>query len=102
MTDTTTAVCRPETVRAEIERVLLALRERGPLVQAITNYVSMDIAANALLALGASPAMVHAAEEVEDFVALASALVINIGTLSTPWIGAMELAAAREIGRAHV
>jgi hydroxyethylthiazole kinase len=45
---------------------LADLRERRPLVQNITNYVAMTFSANVLLALGASPAMVHAAEEVED------------------------------------
>lgn len=34
-------------------------RSDCPLVQCITNYVSMDIMANTLLAIGASPAMVH-------------------------------------------
>ena len=51
-----------------------------------------------------SPAMVHAEEEVEDFVAIASALVVNIGTLSPPWVAAMERAAARagELGKPWV
>ncbi len=74
-------------------RRLDRLRARRPLVQAITNYVSMDAAANVLLAVGASPAMVHAIEEVEAFVGFADALVINIGTLSTPWIDSMARAA---------
>lgn len=73
---------------------LAALRADRPLVQAITNYVSMDIAANVLLALGASPAMVHAREEAADFARLSGALVVNIGTLSAPWVEAMHLAAA--------
>lgn len=34
------------------------LREAKPLVQCITNFVSMDLMANCLLAAGASPAMV--------------------------------------------
>ena len=68
-----------------VERV----RERSPLVQNITNYVAMDVTANALLAFGASPAMVHAEEEVADFVAIASSLVVNIGTLSPVWVKAM-------------
>jgi hydroxyethylthiazole kinase len=72
---------------------LTALREKRPLVHNIANYVSMDVAANALLAIGASPAMVHASEEVAEFAALSDALVINIGTLSTPWLEAMRLAA---------
>lgn len=40
-------------------RALQKLRSDGPLVQCITNYVSMDIMANTLLAIGASPAMAH-------------------------------------------
>lgn len=77
---------------ADIWRTVERVRERAPLVQSITNYVSMDVTANALLALGASPAMVHAEEEVADFVRIASALVVNIGTLSPPWVRAMVLA----------
>ena len=69
------------------------LRARRPLVQNITNYVAMAVSANVLLALGASPAMVHATDEVEEFTAIADALVINIGTLSAPWIEAMRIAA---------
>jgi hydroxyethylthiazole kinase len=74
---------------------LQAIRQRAPLVHNITNFVAMDVTANCLLALGASPAMVHADEEVEDFVAIANALVVNIGTLSPPWVAAMARAAAR-------
>src|SRR5208283_2634188 len=59
---------------------------------------SMDVAANALLAIGASPAMVHAPEEAEDFGAIAEALVVNIGTLSADWVVGME-AAAEVVGR---
>ena len=68
---------------------LQRLRTGCPLVLNITNYVVMNNTANALLAIGASPVMAHAQEEVEDLVAIASSLVLNIGTLSTPWIGAM-------------
>jgi len=65
------------------------MRRRRPLVHNITNYVVMDFSANALLSAGASPVMAHAVEEVGEMVALAGALVINIGTLSKPWIEAM-------------
>ena len=71
---------------------LRELRERKPLVHQITNYVVMNETANATLALGALPVMAHAREEVEEMVALASALVLNIGTLSEHWIEAMLLA----------
>jgi len=73
---------------------LRELRERKPLVHQITNYVVMNETANATLALGALPVMAHAREEVEEMVGLASALVLNIGTLSEHWIEAM-LAAGR-------
>jgi len=71
---------------------LRALREQKPLVHQITNYVVMNETANATLAIGALPVMAHAGEEVEEMVQLASALVLNIGTLSAPWIEAMLLA----------
>ena len=72
-----------------IERV----RATAPLVHNITNFVVMNTTANALLAIGASPAMVHGLEEVEAFVHHAGALVINIGTLSGTWAEAMRRAA---------
>jgi hydroxyethylthiazole kinase len=71
---------------------LRELREQKPLVHQITNYVVMNETANATLALGALPVMAHAREEVEEMVGLASALVLNIGTLSEHWIDAMLLA----------
>jgi len=72
--------------------MLGAVRERRPLVHQITNYVVMNETANATLALGALPVMAHAGEEVEEMVGLAGALVLNIGTLSPPWVEAMLLA----------
>ena len=78
---------------------LRTLRERKPLVHQITNYVVMNETANATLALGALPVMAHAREEVEEMVALASALVLNIGTLSPPWVEAM-IAAGKAAGAA--
>jgi hydroxyethylthiazole kinase len=52
----------------------------------------MNTTANALLAIGASPVMAHALEEVEEMAAIAGALVLNIGTLSAAWVDAMALA----------
>ena len=71
---------------------IVKVRDKAPLVHNITNYVVMNLTANALLALGASPVMAHAEEEVADMVKIASALVINIGTLSPAWIRAMFIA----------
>lgn len=77
---------------------LKRIRSEAPLVHNITNYVAMSLTANALLAIGASPVMAHALEEVEEMVGLARALVINIGTLSSAWIDAM-VKAGREACR---
>ena len=68
---------------------LRKIRAESPLVHNITNYVVMNTTANALLAVGASPIMAHAVEEVEEIVRVAGALVVNIGTLSLPWVEAM-------------
>lgn len=69
-----------------------SIRKQSPLIHNITNYVVMESSANALLALGASPIMAHAIEEVEEIVHLAHSLVLNIGTLSSSWIQSMIMA----------
>jgi hydroxyethylthiazole kinase len=82
-------------------RDLAAIRERRPLVHQITNFVVMNETANATLALGALPVMAHAVQEVEEMASAASALVLNIGTLSDEWVEAMVLA-GRAANRAGV
>jgi hydroxyethylthiazole kinase len=74
---------------AGIYKSIEAIRKQAPVVHNITNYVVMNSTANALLAIGASPVMAHAQEEVEEMVNIAQALVINIGTLSEHWIFSM-------------
>ncbi|MAU56542.1 MAG: hydroxyethylthiazole kinase [bacterium TMED80] len=69
---------------------LQLLREKSPLVHCITNYVAMNIAANTLLASGASPAMIHTPEETADFVKVCGALTVNIGTISPSWFDGMR------------
>ena len=80
-------------MKEKIWECIEKVRKTSPLVHNITNYVVMNNTANALLAVGASPVMLaHAEQEVEDMVKIASALVINIGTLSKNWVDAMKLA----------
>lgn len=69
-------------INKKIGQLLNDLREKRPLVHHITNYVTVNDCANIVLAVGASPVMADAVEEVEDMVSIASALVINIGTLN--------------------
>ncbi|CAJ2673679.1 unnamed protein product [Trifolium pratense] len=69
------------------------VRLQSPLIQCITNFVSMDLMANTLLSAGASPAMVHSIEEIPDFTPRVTALCINVGTLSPSSLPAMITAA---------
>ncbi|MDR3623540.1 MAG: hydroxyethylthiazole kinase [Chlamydiales bacterium] len=78
----------PHSIWSDIQKI----KSNSPLVHNITNYVVMEQTANSLLALGASPVMAHALEEVEDMTMIASSLVLNIGTLSSPWVSSMLLA----------
>jgi len=87
--------------KAGIARILRAVRERKPLVHCITNYVTVNDCANALLAIGAAPVMADDIGEAADIAALANAVVINIGTLNERTIRSMFAAAkkAAELGR---
>ncbi len=83
-----------------LQRDFDLVRQQSPLIHNITNFVVMNNTANALLAIGASPVMAHAIEEVEEMVQIASALVINIGTLNADWVESMITAgkAAKQKG----
>jgi len=72
--------------------LLKKVRERNPLVHNITNVVVTNFTANGLLALGASPVMAYAKEEVADMAKIAGALVLNIGTLDETVVHSMKLA----------
>jgi hydroxyethylthiazole kinase len=71
------------------------IRRQHPLIHQITNFVVMNTTANITLAVGASPVMAHAHQEVADMVGLAGALVLNPGTLEPDWVEAMLLAGRR-------
>lgn len=80
-------------VESKLWQDIQAIRQHAPLVHNITNFVAMTSTANALLAIGASPVMAHAVEEVEEMAGIAQALVLNIGTLSDLWVTSMAKAA---------
>lgn len=73
--------CLPDDRRELVERPLTRLREERPRVHVLTNFVAMNVSANALLALGAVPSMTFRAGTVADFVRTARALVVNLGML---------------------
>ena len=70
-----------------------ALRQRKPLVQCLTNTVSSNFVANALLAAGASPAMVDNTQEAALFAGIADAVLVNLGTPTDAQVASMRLAA---------
>lgn len=72
--------------------LLEKVRAENPLVHNITNQVVTNFTANGLLALGASPVMANAKEEVAEMAQLADALVLNIGTLTKETVESMILA----------
>lgn len=76
----------------KIAEILDQVRRVNPLVHNITNVVVTNFTANGLLALGASPVMAYAKEEVADMAKIAGALVLNIGTLNEEEIEAMLIA----------
>lgn len=72
--------------------LITKVRDNNPLIHNITNVVVTNFTANGLLALGASPVMAYAPEEVADMAKIAGALVLNIGTLTNGEVEAMLLA----------
>ncbi|MCI1902064.1 MAG: hydroxyethylthiazole kinase [Bifidobacteriaceae bacterium] len=81
--DSTSAAATEKPNASDIGEALVTLRATAPLTQCITNEVTTNFVANAILAVGGSPAMAADPGEADDFVRLASALLINVGTLST-------------------
>ena len=80
--------------------ILKKIKQEKPLIHHITNWVTIYDCANIVRAVGALPVMAHAKEEAADMVRIASALVLNIGTLTNELIEAMKIAgkAANEKG----
>ena len=59
---------------------LEAVRRQRPLVHCVSNIVSANDCANLALAVGASPMMAQASEEMADITAISAATVLNTGT----------------------
>lgn len=77
----------------EISEIIEKLRNECPLTHCITNYVTINDCANAVLAIGGSPAMANEEPEIAEFVNIAGATVINLGNLLDNQIEAMKKAA---------
>lgn len=77
----------------KIDETLTQVRQKNPLTHCITNSVTINDCANAVLAIGGSPFMAEDAEEMEEVVTIADALVLNIGKLSKDQVEAMKISA---------
>lgn len=77
----------------EVSQIIETLRKECPLTHCITNYVTINDCANAVLAIGGSPAMANEEPEIADFVKIAGATIINLGNLLDNQIEAMKKAA---------
>lgn len=76
-------------IAQKVVELLKRLKNKKPLIHNITNYVTVNDCANILLAIGASPIMADDLKESADITSIASALVINIGTLNERTIESM-------------
>ncbi len=85
----------------EIKQDLKILRNKKPLILNLTNYVTMDFMANALLSLGAAPIMSTCSEEIKELIKISNAININIGTLNKDLIALSMQAAviAKKLGK---
>jgi len=80
-------------IKINAASLLEKVRLQKPVVHHLTNWVTIYDCANIVKALGASPVMAHAEEEVAEMAKIASSLVLNIGTLTSEFVEAMKIAA---------
>lgn len=80
-------------IEFDIFCLLEKIKTEKPVVHHLTNWVTIYDCANIVKVIGGSPVMAHAPEEVAEMASLASALVLNIGTLTVEFIEAMKIAA---------
>lgn len=84
-----------------VGNALEAVRTTHPLVHNITNYVTVNDCANALLAIDASPIMSDEPEDVRDIQSICGGLVVNIGTLNSLTIAGMHAACEQAASSGH-
>lgn len=75
------------------------LREHNPLIHCITNPISINQCANAILAVGARPMMAEHPDEVKEITATAGALLLNLGNITDARLQSIRIAA--EVAAAH-
>ena len=89
-----------ETIKNDVLRVIAEVHQKKPMIECLTNTVTIGDCANIILASGASPIMAEDIREIDEIVSAAGAVVINIGTLKPEMTEAMLAAGkkANEVG----
>ena len=84
----------------KLNEVCGAVREKRPLIHCITNPISINQCANAILAAGARPIMAEHPAEVKEITETADALMLNLGSITDARMQSMEISlrAATEKG----
>ena len=82
---------KEKNILEKIDKILKEIKAKNALTHCITNSVTINDCANAVLAIGGSPFMAEDAEELEEVVTIADVLVINIGKLSKNQIESMHI-----------
>ena len=85
-----------------LEKCLENVKSKTPLIHNITNYVTVNDVANALLASGGSPIMSDEPDDVSDITSICSGLNINIGTLNKNSIEAMFISGRKSKELGHI
>lgn len=78
----------------EILEIRIILKDKSPLIHAITHPIAINMAANAILALGAQPICAAHPDEVGEIVNISDSLSLNLGNITSERMVAMERAAA--------
>ena len=85
-----------------LEKCLENVKVKTPLIHNITNYVTVNDVANALLASGGSPIMSDEPDDVSDITSICGGLNINIGTLNERSIEAMFISGKKSKELGHI
>ncbi|MFA5090180.1 MAG: hydroxyethylthiazole kinase [Candidatus Omnitrophota bacterium] len=80
-------------IKIDAYALLRRIKKQRPLIHHLTNWVTIYGCANIVKAIGGSPVMAHAKEEVAEMAGMASALVLNTGTITVDFLRAMKIAA---------
>lgn len=77
----------------EINKIRRSVKDKNPIIHCITNPISINECANAVLAVGARPIMAEHPEEVKEITAAAKSLVLNLGNITEARIKSVQISA---------